>query len=432
MIRFEELILQYGKLAIDREKTWRLTGSEVVSHGCRRLVETGCCRGVDADGHSTIILAGLARAVGGHLDSYELDSANISFAKRLIAEHGLSEFVTFHSGDSIRNLALRKEPIDFAYFDSFDCGTGPDYSAGQMHQLAECEAVLPLLSQKAVILLDDNVATGGKTAMTMERLESRQFKCVAKDYQVLYTTESSGRITKPQYSMLPTFAVLTGHQAVYVPMAERTIYRNKAQYALWHGYDLCVIRSTRPEYADDSAHAGGFSWSRLADMLDLVQSGLYDWVWCVGADTLVTNFKLTLEEITEAAGPKKHLLICGERVAPIQADSFLVRGSPEGAAYLQDILDAREVYARHPWVENQAMIDRRERHAEITELVPQWRLNSYDYSQFYYLSDQYRSGQDCYGNRGQWIKGDFLIHWAGISMDARMDMLNRYEGMVER
>lgn len=423
---FDELLNRYGRI-MNRFNSWQVAAKAAKDLGCKRFVETGCYRGVEADGFSTLLLASLASVLNGKLDSYELNPNHISAAKQALEKHGLGRYANFHQGDSVSGLALRKEQIDFAYLDSCDCGPGPDYSVPQEHQLAECEAVLPLLSKRSAVMLDDNVISGGKTVLTMKRLEMRGFKNLATDYQVLYTTENGGFSTKKI-----GYAVLTGHQEVYVPMAVQTIYRNKAQYALSHGYDLRVIRSTRPEFVDANAHAGGFSWSRMAEMLDLVESGMYEWVWCVGADTLITNFTFTLKELTRDAPTASHLLICGERVAPIQADSFLVRSSKEGANYLRDILGARTEYARHPWVENQAMIDRRHKHQSITKIVPQHRMNSYDYSQFYHIGDQYRSGQDCYGNRGQWIKGDFLIHWAGISMSERLKLMTKYEGLIEK
>ena len=160
-------------------------------------------------------------------------------------------------------------------------------------------------------------------------------------------------------------------------------------------------------------------------MAQLVESGRYDWVWTVGCDTLITNLTIALESIIAtaedargggraAAGlPRahrslrlparpqleaqrraahraaKHLLICGERATAVQADSFLVRGSEEGSAYLRDILAQYEIYKHHGWVEDQAMIDLRDKHAAITRIVPQWMMNSYDYSRFYHAHPVY-------------------------------------------
>jgi hypothetical protein len=72
------------------------------------------------------------------------------------------------------------------------------------------------------------------------------------------------------------------------------------------------------------------------------------------------------------------------------------------------------------------MIDRRVQHATITQIVPQYRLNAYDYRRFYHLDPQYHSGTDCYGNRGQWQPGDFLIHWPAATLDERIAMLQEY------
>lgn len=261
-------------------------------------------------------------------------------------------------------------------------------------------------------------------------------------------------------------AVLNGFLKEYADLALYTIKINKAQYCKRHGYHLETITSVRKHFQDPQSHARGFSWSRLEHMADMVESGDWDWVWCVGADTLVTNFTIKLEEIIALAmtpqaekirlpkcpdypnspapgkvidwkAPKnhvwhgkKHLLICGEHVTPMQADSFLVRGSQEGSAYLRDILAHYEHYKHHVWVENQAMIDLRDKHAAITYMVPQWRMNSVDYRRWTWLRPTYKYGTDCFGNRGQWKEGDFLIHWPAASMEERMYWLNEYSQKI--
>lgn len=257
-------------------------------------------------------------------------------------------------------------------------------------------------------------------------------------------------------------AVLTGNLPNYDTLALYTIRLNKAPYCVRHGYDLELVSETRPKFRDPNSHAGGFSWSRLEHLAEMLESGKWDWVWTVGCDTLITNLTLTLESIIQEAETiraintpmpkcpdlglpfvlpgilkwrpasnqipigKKHLLICGERVTALQADSFIVRSSPEGVSYVRDILECYPIYRHHGWVENQAMIDLREKHAAITHIVPQWRMNSYDYARFYGLHPVYRDGTDCYGNRGQWQLGDFLIHWPCSSLEERFEFLAYY------
>lgn len=266
----------------------------------------------------------------------------------------------------------------------------------------------------------------------------------------------------------PRFAVLTGHLPNYAELAKHTIYQNKAEYCQRHGYKLLVHTGIRSRYEDLHSHAWGFSWSRLEHMAELVASGEYDWVWVVGCDTLITNMTTRLDSLTciadcpsvrkepmptcpdfpgtTAPNPvirwtptglhlrtgRKHLIATGERATAIQADSFMVRGSEEGYAYLMDILDKYEMYKHHPWVENQAMIDLIEKHASMTLLLPQHMLNAYDYSCFYHIDNRYREGRDCYGNRGQWQPGDFLIHWPGVSLQKRMQLLKQYTPFIIR
>lgn len=261
-------------------------------------------------------------------------------------------------------------------------------------------------------------------------------------------------------------AVLTGNLPNYDILGQYTIGLNKAPYCKLHGYHLEVVHSVREKFQDSRSHASGFSWSRLEHMAEMVESGKWEWVWCVGCDTLITNFTIRLEEIIAPAltpeaeskplppcpfypdspAPdkvihwteprnhqwcgRKHLLICAEHVTPMQADSFLVRGSPEGAAYLRDILSYYEQYKYHAWVENQAMIDLRDKHAAITYMVPQWKLNSVDYLRWKQLRATYRRGTDCFGNRGQWRWGDFLIHWPAASLNERMAWMREYAKQI--
>lgn len=278
----------------------------------------------------------------------------------------------------------------------------------------------------------------------------------AEDLEILCPPKN--RAIKPDAKI----AILTGCLPNYLPLGIHTIYTNKMHYCLRHGYHLEIVSSIREKYRDSKSHASGFSWSRLEHLLDMVEAARHEWVWTVGCDTLITNFTIPIERIInlsqtpeaeraplpicppfpDSPAPpkvihwkappghittgKKHLLICGERVTSMQADSFIIRCSPEGAAYLRDILSHYEEYKYHVWVENQAMIDLRDKHAAITFQVPQWMLNSVDYSRWYGLRPQYRTNTDCYGNRGNWVRGDLLMHWPAATLDERLEWLRLY------
>lgn len=452
MLTFESAIALYGQW---RTEGWKCAGKIAREHGSKWFIETGCYRGTVGNGVSTVILAALAAEMGGCLDSYELDGNNIDIAKAELDRHGLLNSVRFHIGDSVLNLAGRTEEIHFAYLDSMDCENAP---GSQEHQLAELEAILPILSQKAIVLLDDHLEKdGGKTKLTVPRLQRLGFRNSLLSFQALFSTEDSS--LRPRFNI----GVLTGHLPNYSALASRTIYRNKGLYCSRHGYDMIVVRSILPQYANPASHAFGFSWSRLATMLSLVTSGRYEWIWCVGCDTLITNFNAALELIISgsdepvkplpklkgnlpAAAPRRtmrrlplrtyrpdgrtHLIICSDRGSMVQADSFLVRCSDIGAAYLQDVLNHYEPYKTHPWVEQQAMIDLRDKHAPITTILPQHCMNSFDYGIFAHLGAIYHGGKDCYGFRGQWQPGDFLIHWPATSLEKRLELSAQYEERI--
>lgn len=260
-------------------------------------------------------------------------------------------------------------------------------------------------------------------------------------------------------------AVLCGYLPSLAELGRYTVDVNKAVYCARHGYTLFSPHEVDAKYADPQSHAGGFTWSRLAMLLELVDSGLFDWVWTVGADTLVTNMDRRLEDliaVAETPGAKalplppapppsplapprvidwrappnwpragrKHLLICGERVTSLQADSFLLRCSDRGAGYVRDILAHYPDYQHAPWVEQQCMMDLREKHAALTYIVPQWMLNSYDYRRWHHVHPCYRDGTDCYGHRGQWQPGDFLIHWPAATLAERLKFLEEYRPQI--
>lgn len=170
-----------------RWPTWKAAIQWILRHQPKVLIETGCYRGIPADGYSTLVLAKLSRFLRAEMYSFELDPAHIAEAQKLLNLHGLGSVVRFVAGDSVTNLQMLTKPIGFAYLDSFDHEEGNPLPS-QQHQLKELEALLPLLAPKAAILMDDNVAaTGGKPKLTAPRLESLGWIKAAGAYQLFYT-----------------------------------------------------------------------------------------------------------------------------------------------------------------------------------------------------------------------------------------------------
>jgi len=148
----------------------------------RLIVETGCYRGIDGDGYSTLHWAALAKEVNGWFWSVELNPNHAFIALKALQEFGLRGDVVV--GDSVTWLSTyRQLPIDFLYLDSADFESSDPISS-QLHQLAEAGAAWGKLDPHAIILLDD---AGLKTNLSEDWLQRRGFKVVMKDYQVLLT-----------------------------------------------------------------------------------------------------------------------------------------------------------------------------------------------------------------------------------------------------
>jgi len=223
------------------------------------------------------------------------------------------------------------------------------------------------------------------------------------------------------------FCIINAHLPSYDAMAALTTYGNRTEYAKLHGYDLLVYKGP---WTMPACHP--VSWDRLRYMREVVASGVYDWCYCCGVDTLHTNMTIGLERFTDE---EHHMVVSSEWCSPIQADSFLVKSSESGIAYLDDILSMYSEYKDNPWVEQQAMIDSLPKHRSIVKLLPQRALNSYNYSLFlemYSWEDRVRRGVDMFGNDGNWAPGDFLIHWPSLPLEVRIREINKTLPLVVR
>jgi hypothetical protein len=214
--------------------------------------------------------------------------------------------------------------------------------------------------------------------------------------------------------------VINAHLPNYQQLAELTTYGNRADYCHRHGYELKV---------QTDGFTGGMqhpvSWDRFRFMRDTLAGG-FDWAWCSGTDTLNTNFNIRLEDLIDE---NFHVIASAEWCSPFQADSFLVRNSPEGLGWMDTILSMFDKYKTHTWVEQQAIIDTLPDFKGIVKLLPQRAMNSYDYWLYrekYPKENRVYSGVDIFGNDGQWRTGDFLIHWPGLPLEQRMELVKKY------
>jgi hypothetical protein len=209
---------------------------------------------------------------------------------------------------------------------------------------------------------------------------------------------------------------------------------NKEKYCQRHGYDFkprfsdfdyetCYLDSNRPLGLNNLA----IGFQKIFHIIDLIEQGKYEWIFWLGCDTLITNHTIKLEDTVDN---DYHFMVAYD-CNDWNVDSFLIRSSEEGLAYMKYIASKIDDYRPHVWQEQQAMIDARDTFSSITKVLPQEDINSFEYG--LYPTPQHLAGRDKMGNNGRWTKGHFVVHWPGTTLDHRLKLAKKYleDGIVE-
>jgi galactosyl transferase GMA12/MNN10 family len=212
-------------------------------------------------------------------------------------------------------------------------------------------------------------------------------------------------------------ALVTIHNSNYEQLADLTWHRNRTLYAKRHGY--AAIAKT-----DGFNSSIPIGFEKIVLLLELMKEGNYDIFHWSGTDTMITNFHIPL---TEFAYPDYHVAIATD-FNGINADSFVIRNTPEARAWLQMIMDLMPEYSNHEFFEQGVMMETHNKHKDIVKLVPQRFLNAY-WMPIYYPG-QGRDLRDKFGLSGQWHPGDFLLHAPGQPMSVRLSLFSQILPLV--
>jgi hypothetical protein len=213
--------------------------------------------------------------------------------------------------------------------------------------------------------------------------------------------------------------LLSLHDDNYKTLGEITWNNNKVPYALKHGYQYYCKRN-------NFNYTLGYEKIFMIRQLFEINNPKIDWIWWTGCDAIITNFNIKIEDIIDDT----YHLIIATNCNGINVDSFLIKNSPQGKAYLEHIMDGMPKYINHYWHENKAMMDAYDfspQYKAITKIVPQRILNAHDYGLY-----PDNEPIDKLGTNGQWQKGDLLIHWPGVSLEKRIELARHYEQYVIR
>jgi len=213
------------------------------------------------------------------------------------------------------------------------------------------------------------------------------------------------------------------YNSTYVPLGAITWGQNKKAYSERYGFGA-ELRLWERCYVSPG-------WEKMVHVKELFSdpNKNIDWLWVTGCDSMITNFDIDVRDIIDN---DYHFMICAD-INELNADSFFIRNSPEGNAYLDDILELskQQLYQAHPPVghgrfEQGAMIELHEKYKDIIRVYPQRSFNSYDYSYLPWQPPQL----DQTGTPGNWMQGDLLIQWPAMTLPRRIKYAEHYSNCV--
>jgi len=210
------------------------------------------------------------------------------------------------------------------------------------------------------------------------------------------------------------FALVSLNDRNYQPLADITWEQNKVVYADLHGYaHACKT---------EGFYNVGVGFEKIFFLRDMMESYPdIDWFWWTGCDTMITNLTIKLEDRIDN---DYHFIIAAD-CNGLNADSLLVRNTPEGRGFIDMIISKHDQYKAHVWAEQQAIIDSRDEYKDIIKVLPQKLINAYEYSLYPECKPIDQTGAS-----GQWEQGDLLIHWPGLSLPHRINLANHYMGQI--
>lgn len=215
------------------------------------------------------------------------------------------------------------------------------------------------------------------------------------------------------------FKIVSYYTENYQPLVDKTWTNNKIPYCEKHNY----LYENKLRVWKDSHHG-------QVDKIQIIKEELNSmppdsWVWWTGADLMITNWTIRLEDIIDL---NYHFIIASD-FNGINADSFLIRNSKLGNEYLDMIANTLPSY-KDNWEGEQAIMkDTYERYKDtIVKLVPQRLINSYNYA--LYVNRYPPPLIDKLGTIGDWKIGDFVIQWPATDLNFRLQAFNYYSQLI--
>lgn len=210
------------------------------------------------------------------------------------------------------------------------------------------------------------------------------------------------------------YAIVSMFNEPHYALADYTWFNNKLPYALRHGYRAI---EKKDNFSKEAVHFDKFT--HILDTFNKYPS--LSWIWWLDNDAMITNFNSKIEDIIDDS----YDIIIATDLASINTGSFFVKNSENSRIWLEDMIQRRKDYINdNKWFDQQCVIDTYVTYKDIIKLVPQKRINGYDYRMYNV------PGTDMLGNDGQWEPGDWVVHWPGLNNGLRVQLAEQTSKIV--
>lgn len=180
---------------------------------------------------------------------------------------------------------------------------------------------------------------------------------------------------------------------------------NKLEYCLRHGVQLTIKK-----HSDSVVSSWGERTEFMIEELERMPQG--DWLWFMGADTLITNMTTRLDSILTDDAPD---FIIAKDMHAINNDVFFLRRSDASLAFLQEVHSLKREFGD----DQQAMINLLQRDKIGVRYETQVPFNSYLFDQYRYYKNMHLSTD----SPGHWVPGRFVLHLPGLPVEKRIELM---------
>lgn len=215
------------------------------------------------------------------------------------------------------------------------------------------------------------------------------------------------------------FLITTINYPNYKKLADRTI-KNKQEYCKRYDYHL-------DHHICKPSKDLCLGYEKINHLMELTKNRDYEWIWFLGCDTFITNMTIKIEDQIQKAASHVFLLMSVDS-SGVNADSFLLKNSEDGRTWLKKIWDKRfEWNSQYPF-EQGAMWQYNQEFSDHIRIFPQRFMNAYDLDGD---PDKTRR-KDVLGTLAQWQSGDWIVHWATMTLRNRLKACDKFEERIIR